>query len=104
MRLPPPDDKDALRRLRSWIAQHGFGPKRAAVSEEIYKKHHQRAFQSLGVIMGIRDPARGWTGARREVRVRNGMIQASRPGKGNPWMDVVEAKKFARRGRQSIYF
>jgi len=54
--------------------------------------------------MGIRDPARGWSGAKREVRVRNGMIQASRPGKGNPWIDVVEAEKFARHRRRAIYY
>lgn len=104
MQLPPSDDESKLRRLRTWSARHGFGPKREAVSEKIYKRHHQRAFQSLGVIMGIRDPARGWSGDKREVRVRNGMIQASRPGKGNPWIDVVEAENFARRGRRAIYF
>lgn len=59
MQLPPPEDGDDLRRLRSWSACHGFGPKQEAVSEEFYKRQHQRAFQSLGVLIGIRDPARG---------------------------------------------
>jgi hypothetical protein len=100
----PPETDEEQRRLYAWSARQGFGPAKKGIREEIYDANHRRAIQSIGVLTGIRDPAGGWTGSRRKVRVRDVTVQMSRPGKGNPWLDVVDANKFARNGRRAIYY
>lgn len=100
----PPETDEGQRRLYAWSARQGFGPTKKGIREETYETYHRRAIQSIGVLTGIRDPADGWTGSRREVRVRNDTVQMSRPGKGNPWLDVVNACQFARHGRRAIYY
>jgi hypothetical protein len=100
----PPETDEERRRLYVWSARQGFGPTKEGTRGEIYDAYHCRSIKSLGVLAGIRDPADGWTGSRREVRVRNGTVQMSRPGKGNPWLDVVDPNKFARHGRRAIYY
>ena len=100
----PPETDEERRRLFAWSARQGFGPTKRGVGKDVYEAYHRRAIQSLGVLSGIRDPAGGWTGSRREVRVRGGMVQMSRPGKGNLWLDVTNANQFARHGRRALYY
>lgn len=103
MTIPPKDDEERAR-LYPWSARQGFGPSKSGVRDEVYCAYHRRAIESLGVLAGIRDPSGGWTGSRREVRVRGGTVQMSKPGKGNPWLDVVDARLFARYGRRAVYY
>ena len=100
----PPETDEEQRRLYAWSARQGFGPAKRGTGKDVYEAYQRRAIQSIGVLTGIRNPAGGWTGSRREVRVRDGTVQMSRPGKGNPWLDVVDADKFARHGRRAIYY
>lgn len=100
----PPEDDEEERRLFAWSARQGFGPNKSGIREDVYEAYHQRAIESIGVLAGIRDPSSGWTGSRREVRVRDGTVQVSRPGKGNPWLDVIGARLLARHGRRAIYY